>query len=177
MDVSLETLPPLPPPPFRKRHTYFESPRLSYIIEAHFQINRHHTFANNFIRQEENLPRNGLIRLYLPIGCTLFTQKVAMCPDVPYFIIFALSYAWLCYSSGRECLNPVHTLQKKLSDNENINLKMPRFLWQGKLPNRASKIKWLLARHEFHLPRASGKVLSYTSACFVYWKTTKNSKF
>jgi hypothetical protein len=54
---------------------------------------------------------------------------------------------------------------KNLSDNENINLKMPNFLWQGNLPNRASKIKRLLARHEFHLPRVSGQVLiSYTSA-------------
>jgi hypothetical protein len=42
---------------------------------------------------------------------------------------------------------------------------MPRFLWQGNLPNRASKIKRLLARHEFRLPRGSGQVLSYTSAC------------
>jgi hypothetical protein len=46
---------------------------------------------------------------------------------------------------------------------------MPRFLWQGNLPNRASKIKRLLARHEFHLSQAiSGQVLSYTSVCFVY---------
>ena len=51
-----------------------------------------------------------------------------------------------------------------LSDNENINLKMPSFLWQGNLPNRASKIKRLLARHDIHLSRASGQVLSYTSA-------------
>jgi hypothetical protein len=43
-----------------------------------------------------------------------------------------------------------------------LKLKMPRFLWQG-------KIKRLLARHEFHLSRAiSGQALSYTSACFVY---------
>jgi hypothetical protein len=50
-----------------------------------------------------------------------------------------------------------------LSDNENINLKMPSMLWQGNLSNRASKIKRLLARHDIHLPRASGQVLSYTS--------------
>jgi hypothetical protein len=38
---------------------------------------------------------------------------------------------------------------KKLSDNENIfTLKMPSFLWQG-------KIKCLLARHDIHLPQAS----------------------
>jgi hypothetical protein len=43
------------------------------------------------------------------------------------------------------------------------NLKMPSFLWQGNLPNRASKIKRLLARHDIHLSRASGQVLSYTS--------------
>jgi hypothetical protein len=47
---------------------------------------------------------------------------------------------------------------KNLSDNENINLKMPSFLWQGNLPNRASKIKRLLARHDIHLPRASVKL-------------------
>jgi hypothetical protein len=33
-----------------------------------------------------------------------------------------------------------------ISDNENINLKMPSFLWQGDLPNQASKTKRLLAR-------------------------------
>jgi hypothetical protein len=53
---------------------------------------------------------------------------------------------------------------KKLTDNENINLlKMPSFLWQANLPNRASKMKRLLARHDIHLSRASGQVLSYTS--------------
>ena len=30
---------------------------------------------------------------------------------------------------------------KHLSDNENINLKMTSFLWQGNLPNLASKMK------------------------------------
>jgi hypothetical protein len=40
---------------------------------------------------------------------------------------------------------------------------MPSFLWQGNLPNRASKIKRLLACHDIHLPRASWQVLSYTS--------------
>jgi hypothetical protein len=34
-----------------------------------------------------------------------------------------------------------------------MNLKMPSFLWQGNLPNRASKIKRLLARHDIHFPR------------------------
>jgi hypothetical protein len=52
---------------------------------------------------------------------------------------------------------------KYLFDNENINLKMPSFLWQGNLPNRASKIKRLLARHDIHLPRASVKL----HLCFV----------
>jgi hypothetical protein len=53
---------------------------------------------------------------------------------------------------------------KNLSDNENINLiKMPSFLWQDNLPNRASKIKRSLACHDIQLPRASGQVLSYTS--------------
>jgi hypothetical protein len=56
---------------------------------------------------------------------------------------------------------------KNLSDNENINLKMPSFLWQGNLPNRASKIKRLFARHDIHLPRASGQVLSYTSGRYT----------
>jgi hypothetical protein len=50
--------------------------------------------------------------------------------------------------------------KKFISDNENINLKMPSFLWQGNLPNRASKIKRLLARHDIHLPRASRQVLT-----------------
>jgi hypothetical protein len=45
---------------------------------------------------------------------------------------------------------------------------MPSFLWQGNLPNRASKIKRLLARHDIHLPRASGQVLSYTSGAQLY---------
>jgi hypothetical protein len=36
-------------------------------------------------------------------------------------------------------------------------------LWQGNLPNRASKTKCLLARHDIHLPPASGQVLSFTS--------------
>ena len=53
---------------------------------------------------------------------------------------------------------PCGSTIKKLSDNENINLKMPSFLWQGNLPNRASKIKRLLARHDIHLPRASVKL-------------------
>jgi hypothetical protein len=35
---------------------------------------------------------------------------------------------------------------------------MPSFLRQGNLPNRASKIKRLLARHDIHLPRANVKV-------------------
>ena len=57
-----------------------------------------------------------------------------------------------------------------LSDNENINLKMPSMLWQGNLSNRASKIKRLLARHDIHLPRASGQVLSYTSDWYyLHW--------
>jgi hypothetical protein len=34
---------------------------------------------------------------------------------------------------------------------------MPSLLWQCSLPNRASKIKQLLARHDIHLPRASVK--------------------
>jgi hypothetical protein len=46
---------------------------------------------------------------------------------------------------------------KNISDNENINLKMPSFLRQGNLPNRASKIKHLLARHDIHLPGQAGK--------------------
>jgi hypothetical protein len=34
---------------------------------------------------------------------------------------------------------------------------MPSFLWQGNLPNRASKIKRLFARHDIHLPRTAQK--------------------
>jgi hypothetical protein len=34
---------------------------------------------------------------------------------------------------------------------------MPSFLWQGNLPNRASKIKRLLACHDIHLPWANVK--------------------
>ena len=45
---------------------------------------------------------------------------------------------------------------KNLSDNENINLKMPSFLWQGNLPN-----------HDIHLYimifTCPGQALSYTS--------------
>jgi hypothetical protein len=52
-------------------------------------------------------------------------------------------------------LNQVESLYKSLSDNENINLKMPSFLWQGNLPNQASKIKRLL---DIHLPWASVKL-------------------
>ena len=44
------------------------------------------------------------------------------------------------------------TIKQNISDNENINLKMPCFLWQGNLHNRASKIKCLLARHDIHFP-------------------------
>jgi hypothetical protein len=112
--------------------------------------------SDNFTRQEENLPLNGLIRLsayrmhpVYPVG-----GNVPRCALLYYF---TLSYAWRCYSSGESAwIQYMH--YKKLSDNENINLKMPRFLWQGNLPNRASKIKRLLARHEFHLPRASVKL-------------------
>jgi hypothetical protein len=46
---------------------------------------------------------------------------------------------------------------KNISDNENINIKMPSFLQKGNLPNRASKIKRLLARHDIALPWASVK--------------------
>ena len=50
---------------------------------------------------------------------------------------------------------------KNLSDNENVNLKMPCFLWQGNLPNRASKIKCLL------LP-----IMSFTCPALVKCKVT-----
>jgi hypothetical protein len=51
--------------------------------------------------------------------------------------------------------------KKFIPDNENI--KMPILLWQGNLPNRASKTNSLLAGDDIHLRRASGQVLSYTS--------------
>jgi hypothetical protein len=60
--------------------------------------------------------------------------------------------------------------KKFISDNENINLKMPSFLWQGNLPNRASKTNRLLARHDIHLRRASGQALSYTSGSVSNFK-------
>jgi hypothetical protein len=52
-------------------------------------------------------------------------------------------------------------------------LKDAQLLWQGNLPNRASKIKRLLARHDIHLPRASGQVLSYTSVIRVNAATSQ----
>jgi hypothetical protein len=57
---------------------------------------------------------------------------------------------WLCYTALDLALTHKCTI-KKLSDNENINLKIPSFLWQGNLPNRASKIKRSLAHHDIHL--------------------------
>jgi hypothetical protein len=39
---------------------------------------------------------------------------------------------------------------------------MPSFLWQSNLPNRASKIKRLLARHDIHLHRASGHASNFS---------------
>jgi hypothetical protein len=53
---------------------------------------------------------------------------------------------------------------------------MPSFFWQGNLPNRAGKIKRSLARHDIHLPRASGQVLSYTSVG-VYNIVTQNTQY
>jgi hypothetical protein len=41
---------------------------------------------------------------------------------------------------------------------------MPSFLWEGNLPNGASKIKQLLAHHDIHLPQAN---VSYTSPLFL----------
>ena len=72
---------------------------------------------------------------------------------------------WLCYTASsrssfdpQKKLNQVHACIKTFSDNENINLKMPSFLWQGNLLNRASKRKCLLARRDIHMPRASVKL-------------------
>jgi hypothetical protein len=56
---------------------------------------------------------------------------------------------------------PVLPLPK--SNNNIINLKMASFLWQSNLPVRARKKKLLLARHDIHLPRASGQALRYTT--------------
>jgi hypothetical protein len=64
------------------------------------------------------------------------------------------------FGPQKKNLNQVHALKNIYKHK----LKMPSFLWQGNLPNRASKIKCLLARHDIHLPQASGQVLSYTSA-------------
>jgi hypothetical protein len=52
---------------------------------------------------------------------------------------------------------------KKIIRQWKHKLNDARFLWQGNLPNRASKIQRLLARHEFTFP---GQALSYTSAYF-----------
>ena len=74
--------------------------------------------------------------------------------------MFSHCSIWLCYTASDLALahkkieSSTCTI-KNLSDNENINLKMPSFLWQGNLPNRASKIKRLL---DIHLPRASVKL-------------------
>ena len=48
---------------------------------------------------------------------------------------------------------------------------MPSFLRQGNLPNRASKIKRLLARHDIHLPRASELTSNFRSGegMDVFW--------
>jgi hypothetical protein len=77
---------------------------------------------------------------------------------------------WPCYTALDLALTHKKTkfesstcIIKKLSNNENINLKMPSFLWPGKLPNRASKIKRLLARHDIYLPRASVKLHPWDS--------------
>jgi hypothetical protein len=101
--------------------------------------------SDNFTRQEQNLPLNGLIRLsaYRMHPVYPVSSNVARCE--PYFIIL------LCLTPDdvtrqRESAWIQYMHYKKLSDNKNINLKMPRFLWQGNLPNRASKIKCLLAR-------------------------------
>ena len=75
---------------------------------------------------------------------------------------------WLCYTASDLAL--AHKKTKFESSINSTSDKMPSFLWQGNLPNRASKIKRLLARHDIHLPRASGKVLSYTSDTRT-WKT------
>ena len=76
-----------------------------------------------------------------------------------------LSQIWLIGPQKTKYESSACTSMKKLSDNENINLKMPTFLWQGNLPNRASKIKCLLAHHNIHLPRAS--VNCYTSVALM----------
>ena len=77
---------------------------------------------------------------------------------------------WLCYTASdlawptkKNKFESSTCTIKNVSDNENMNLMMPSFLWQGNMPNRASKIKRLLVRHDIHLPRASGQALSYTS--------------
>jgi hypothetical protein len=64
--------------------------------------------------------------------------------------------------------------KKIISDNENINLKMPSFLRQS----NSSKIKHFLARHDIHLPWARGQVLSYTSlSCDTAVPTTCQQDF
>jgi hypothetical protein len=67
--------------------------------------------SDNFTCQEENLPLNGLIRIsaYRMHPVYPVSGNVARCALLYYF---TLSYAWRCYSSGGECLNPVYALQK-----------------------------------------------------------------
>ena len=53
---------------------------------------------------------------------------------------------------------------------------MSSFLWQGNLPNRASTIKRLLARHDIHLRRASVKLHLLAivfNVVYLRWKVFK----
>jgi hypothetical protein len=72
----------------------------------------------------------------------------------------------------------MYALQKNLSDNENINWMMPSFLWQlDNLPNRASKIKQSLTRHDIHLPRASVKLHLWTSLIYGWNHSEPNFSY
>jgi hypothetical protein len=78
--------------------------------------------------------------------------------------LFSHCSIWLCYTASDLALAHKKTKFESstctiycISDNENINLKMSSFLWQGNLPNRASKTS-SLARHDRHLHLVSVKL-------------------
>jgi hypothetical protein len=88
------------------------------------------------------------------------------------------SSIWTCYTASNLALahkkNWIKYMHyKKIIWQWKHKLKDAQLLWQGNLPNHASKIKRLLARHDIHLPRASGQVLSYTSVIRVNAATSQ----
>ena len=99
---------------------------------------------------------NGYSLGYLGRGYKLRGQHVDRRPVLP-LLYMAMLYC-LRSSFGPRKTKFESSTCTIISDNENINLKMSSFLWQGNLPNRASKTKRLLACHDIHLRRASVKL-------------------